>query len=331
MDPLKETLQTLHAQLGVSINSYSRSIDGNEDFIERSKIIAKTKELQYALLTSEDIAIYHSSRFTELVVLRVVHHLDLFQYFKNGQCVSIEELAACSKAQPALLLRILRVLTATGYLKQDTKHLHSFSLTDLGIGAKDTRDFYQFMYDDVFSKIQRLHEFITDENIPSYTPLTEPTDARYCPATWQAGCMGETIWAWMKNNPAAIARAQKVFMNEKDMTNNVIGAYDFSQLAPGVADSDRLSLVDVGGGAGQSIAQILKTYPQLERAKFMLQDLEAPISMCQRANLLPAATVKVVHDFFSPQPDTAQGAKAFLLRRILHVGESFQVMYMCRC
>lgn len=325
MANLKETLQNLHAQLGDLIGTYLSPTNDQEDFIVRSKLIAKSKQIEHALLKPEDVAVYQSSRMTELVVLRVVHQLELFQYFEQDIYTSIEDIAAQSKVQPALLIRILRMLTASGYLKQHAEHVHSFSLTTLGVGAKDIKDFYSFFYDDIFTKVQRVHEFITDSSIPGYTPLTEATDSRYCPATWQAGCMGETIWTYMKNHPAMIARAQKVFMNEKDMTNNIIGAYDFNQLAIQDKNSDRLSLVDVGGGAGQSIAQILAAYPQLESGRFMLQDLEGPISMSRQMKLLPEASVKVVHDFFSPQPDVARGAKSFLLRRIIHVCDNLAI------
>jgi hypothetical protein len=60
--------------------------------------------------------------------------------------------------------------------------------------------------------------------------------------------------------------------------------------------------VDVGGGAGQSIIQILKTHPELPAEKFILQDLSGPIAQAKASGTLPEAVVKMEHDFWTEQP-----------------------------
>jgi len=75
-------------------------------------------------------------------------------------------------------------------------------------------------------------------------------------------------------------------------------------------------LVDVGGGNGQAIIQILDAYPDLPPEKFVLQDLPDPIAHAKTSERLPKAVVKMEHDFWTEQP--VKGAKAYYLRRVLH-------------
>jgi hypothetical protein len=108
----------------------------------------------------------------------------------------------------------------------------------------------------------------------------------------------------------------------------LIGYYDFGQL---ITEGDRPVLVDIGGGSGHSITQILKAHPELPAAKIVLEDLDEPIEIAKTSATLPKDVQKLVHDFWTPQPVKGKdqtggietrlmisGAKAYLIRRTLH-------------
>ena len=123
-----------------------------------------------------------------------------------------------------------------------------------------------------------------------------------------------------------------------DASIPLVGYYDFSMLN---TEGDRPILVDVGGGGGSAIVQIIKAHPELPPSKFILQDLKEPIALARSGSFLPKEVQTMEHDFWTPQPVKGQspripiprsspqdtvsltiasptGAKAYLIRRVLH-------------
>jgi hypothetical protein len=67
-------------------------------------------------------------------------------------------------------------------------------------------------------------------------------------------------------------------------------------------EEGRIELIDVGGGHGACLKQILDKYPQLEPKKCVLQDRPDVIKMAKSSGKLPADLVFMEHDFRSEQP-----------------------------
>ena len=81
----------------------------------------------------------------------------------------------------------------------------------------------------------------------------------------------------------------------------------------GVQLSDKLLLVDIGGGVGHDLVALKDRLPNL-RGKLVLENLpttDAGVS-------LPGGIEAVGPSFFDPQPPTIKNAKAYYLRTILH-------------
>lgn len=313
---VKASLQQIHAQLGSLINAYNPSDHYFDDFVERSKIISKAKELQHIMTEPDDLPMQMASKMAEFSLLRVVSEIDLLKHFPTSGYIPASTLAGFSGVQPALLMRILRMLAGTGYVNQDPENSEQFALSHLSKGLENGHAWIDFMYSLLMGR-RTFHKFLTDPDVPEHKPLTEPTDPRYCPTTYEINALGTPYWEALYQNAEFVKMAQKAFAS-LEKNNPIIGHYDFGSLTTDSGASDRLLLVDVGGGQGQSIRQILAAYPHLDPSKFMLQDLEGPIAFCAQSKILPDTTSKIVHDFFTPQPVAAAGAKAYLLRRIIH-------------
>ena len=104
----------------------------------------------------------------------------------------------------------------------------------------------------------------------------------------------------MAQNPEKLKKFQMGLANmEKSVP--IIGFYDFTQLN---TPDERTVLVDVGGGAGQSIVAILEAHPELAKhpEKFVLQDLTGPIEHSRTDDRLPEGVKRMVHDFYTEQP-----------------------------
>ena len=63
-----------------------------------------------------------------------------------------------------------------------------------------------------------------------------------------------------------------------------------------------MALVDVGGGHGACLKQILDRHPHLETKKCVLQGTPEVIKIAKSDGNLPADLVLVEHDFRTEQP-----------------------------
>lgn len=146
-------------------------------------------------------------------------------------------------------------------------------------------------------------------------PVHEPDDPLRNPYTHRHGQDGVPVWAIMAQFPDRLKAFQLGLASQEDSVP-IIGFYDFSSLYDPEDDGDRATLIDLGGGQGQSIMQILKAFPTLKPERMILQDLPEPIQQAQTSKLLPDGVQAMVHDFWTPQP--IKGAKAYFFRRIMH-------------
>ena len=104
----------------------------------------------------------------------------------------------------------------------------------------------------------------------------------------------------MAQKPEQLKKFQTVLEN-MEKRKPLDALYDFSQLA---ASDDQPVLVDVGGGTGKMIKQIMQAHPDLARSpeKFVLQDMEKSIEQARMADILPSGVKMMAHDFFKEQP-----------------------------
>jgi len=152
--------------------------------------------------------------------------------------------------------------------------------------------FLTYRYDDCFLNMDRLHEYLAERG------LREPESQTYCPYTWTHKQDGKPVWEIMAQSPERLKVFQMGLSNIESSVP-IVGFYDFSQLN---TSNTRPILVDVGGGAGQSIIQILRTHSELPPEKFILQDLAGPIAFAKASDMLLQAVVKMEHDFWTEQP-----------------------------
>lgn len=157
-----------------------------------------------------------------------------------------------------------------------------------------------------------FHQYVKDRG---EIPVHEPDDPLRNPYTHRHNADGMPVWAVMAQFPDRLKAFQLGLMAQEDSVP-IIGFFDFATLYDATADGDRTTLIDIGGGQGQSIIEILRNYPSLRPDKFILQDLPEPIQQAQTAGLLPDGVTTMVHDFWTPQPIKA--AKAYFFRRIMH-------------
>lgn len=129
----------------------------------------------------------------------------------------------------------------------------------------------------------------------------EPDDPLYNPYTWTHKQDGTPVWAIMAQDPEKIQTFQ-VGMSGLDVANPVVGHFDFNLLKSANEDNETVELVDVGGGHGVCLKQILQSYPDLNPKLCVLQERPDVIEMAKSSGELPEGLRLMPHDFMTEQP-----------------------------
>jgi hypothetical protein len=230
--------------------------------------------------------------------------------------ISLSDLSKATGVQDSLLDRQLRLLVGTKFLEQtpDYQYTHTkFSKAYTQVPGPG--QFFQFMHDECLMSMVHLLPYVKDRAKETGKPVQEPDDPLNNPYTRRHGMDGHPVWEIMAQFPDRLRTFQLAFMSQEDSVP-IIGFYDFAGLYDPEKDGERATLVDVGGGQGQSIMQILKAFPALQAERMILQDLPEPIAQGRDSRMLSDGVKAMVHDFWTPQP--VKGAKAYFLRRIMH-------------
>ncbi|EXJ62351.1 hypothetical protein A1O7_02785 [Cladophialophora yegresii CBS 114405] len=252
----------------------------------------------------------------EIVSIRTLMSLGVFDKIPLDGSISLAELSQATGVQDSLLERQLRLLVGTKFIDQTpTDEYTHTKFSRAYIQVPGPGNFFQFMNDECLSTLVHLHSYVKDRAREDHKPVQEPDDPLHNPYTRRHGMDGHAVWEVMAQFPDRLRAFQLGFMSQEDSVP-IVGFYDFSALYDPETDGDRPTLVDVGGGQGQSIIQILKSFPTLQPDRMVLQDLPEPIAQGNESKLLPEGVKAMVHDFWTPQP--VRGAKAYFLRRIIH-------------
>jgi hypothetical protein len=141
----------------------------------------------------------------------------------------------------------------------------------------------------------------------------EPSDPLHNPYTWTHSQDGTPVWAIMAQDAERIQTFQ-VGMAGLDVAIPVVGHFDFSLLKS--EEEDVVELVDVGGGHGACLRQILDATPGLQASKCVLQDRPDVIEMARASGVVEGMVLQK-HDFLAEQP--VMGAYMPLLQTLLHM------------
>jgi hypothetical protein len=239
-------------------------------------------------------------RFTQL--LYVVAKLGIADLLHDGPKHS-EELAQAVGAHPRTLYRVLRALASLGVFAED--EAQGFHLTPLA----------QLLRTDVPESLRALANFYGEEWI-----WHAEGALLYSVRTGKAAfhhVHGMSPFDYYRQHAEAAAgfNAAMTSLSGHELAA-IIAAYDFAGMA---------TIVDVGGGQGALLAEILKTWPHVRGILF---DLPAVVESAQpflTAVGIAERCTCVAGDFFQRLPG---GGDAYILKRVIHDWEDAQAAAM---
>jgi hypothetical protein len=247
---------------------------------------------RYGLMPSREAVLLMIANSWISPALSVAAQLSIPDLLEDGP-KSIGELARASGTQEDSLYRVLRALTTVGVFAELEDR--RFSLTPLADSLRTRSP--GSVRDVAIWQGQEWH----------WRPLGNLLQSVKTGATPFDELFGTSLYDYLGRNP----EARKIFSNAMASLGRQVHApvpstYDFSAFR---------DLVDVGGGQGNLLASILKTYPTLRGVLF-----DRPVVVEEARQLLAeeglAHRCEVVGgDFFEALPS---GADAYLLASVLH-------------
>ena len=151
-----------------------------------------------------------------------------------------------------------------------------------------------------------------DDHIPAFSAmpkyfetygLKEPVGRYHTVFAYSMGAPEETVWQVMNRDPARMKNFM-VSMAAMEHTWPVLGTYDLSwALSQAEKSPHRPLVVDVGGGKGHCLKDIVKATPGLPMERCVLEDLPEVLGEVQKLEdpALRGARLVTV-DFHKEQP-----------------------------
>jgi len=236
--------------------------------------------------------------------LNVAAELNVADRLSAGER-SVDDLAAESGCQADALYRIMRVLAAEGVFHETSSR--RFKLTELGSalrsdGPPSPRDFIRMMNREPYRSFAELGHSV-QTGLPAFDKV-----------------FGKSRFDWLADHPDEATLFQHAMIALSQGANEAVAAaYDFRPFA---------RVVDVGGGHGQLLLEILTLHPHLSGVLF---DLPAGVQVARSgAAKFPPQTEFVPGNFFDSVP---AGADVYILKRVIHDwnhGQAVRILRNCR-
>ncbi|PMD35786.1 S-adenosyl-L-methionine-dependent methyltransferase [Hyaloscypha variabilis F] len=290
-----------------SLGSLLLEGDGNES-ARKALIIAAEKLVIAARTPGENLYLTAAQPFLNGSI-GAAYSIGIFDCIPSdiNEDVSAEEISLKTGAEEALVVRIMRVLTSSHIWVETGPRRYASNHFSRILGTPANRAHFQIQNTIVGPAAGKLGAYLETHNLRS------PTDHHDTPLQYALKTPHD-LWGYLKEEPS---RA-KMF-NESMRSSAIVGAagvppFPFATELK-CKSEDEVVIVDVGGGKGQALESIRKSFPEL-KGRMVVQDLpEVTKDTIESAHLPPSIETMPI-DFFKPQP--IHGAKAYFMRRIMH-------------
>lgn len=304
--PSVDELQRLVEDVQHVSKSYDPNADVSTSYGQRAAIRAAATQLLQAVTDPDDMVWKQVLHMTELVALRTAHRLGIFAAVPVGGSISKSDLADKVNATESLIERQMRGLVGTGFFGQtddgDYKHT-KFSESFIDTTKPGPGTFFQAMFDVYLSPTLHFDQYMVD-NKPESGRYEAPRSNFHNPVVQYYGKDGQSVWDVMASIPE-VMRTFQISLQAVDQIVPPVGPfYDFSQFKATGADDQQIQIVDVGGGYGKVLREIISATPDLDPSKCVLQDVQNVIGMASEAK--QAGVQTMVIDFHKEQPVTGK-------------------------
>ncbi|KAF5006906.1 hypothetical protein FDECE_6740 [Fusarium decemcellulare] len=216
------------------------------------------------------------------MAIKIALDLKIFDHL-TSKPQSLGELVKATNADARLLNRILRLITALGWIKQDTVDVwQSTPLSQLAT-IPAFRDWLTVHSDTRMQTYSEFPEWLRKHDYN--TSWASDTDNIWLQEN------GEPVWEYMASHPQYGARFDSAMSTQDSLPPEMSPPYPFlDELKDIKVDEESFTLVEGGGCFGQTIESIKANHPDLG-GKFILQDLSKSIDALNAARVQTAGFI----------------------------------------
>ncbi|KAI1980646.1 hypothetical protein LOZ51_001860 [Ophidiomyces ophidiicola] len=241
--------------------------------------------------------------------IKILQDVGVFRYLAGRESATAKELATELGAEESLLIRMIRPLVAEGLFSEVGEEVYSLTVSGSPYALPAFEDSITFsiafmpvvMGNPSFFRNYGYREPVSHDglNTPMAAYFQKP---------------GYGFFDYLKDNPDI----QKVFASSMGAhtksANLSSSVYPYGEklLLKKGEDETGVAIVDVAGGTGVVLQEILNRYPGI-KGRMVTQDLQATFDTLTEK---PQRIELMAHDIFTEQP--IKGASAYHLKRILH-------------
>ena len=261
--PPTEYLSSLAAEISKATTEYAStpSPDGLQ------KIISRTQELNIAATNPMDRLLQIVFQSHVNATIRVAIGMKLFHNLPSdpAESIGLSELASRCNSTSEFTLRIARALVAHSLIKSAERETYSHTpMSRVLATVPHAQDTIIHMFD------VQTHAMTQFDRYFSQYGYISPTDPKNSPAVFARGDKDMTIFESLAKEPERVATFNRVMAAATALVGSIAAKmYPFGELS----EEGKTVLVDIGGGKGQTLQEIRKTYPQM-KGRMVLQDLK---------------------------------------------------------
>ncbi|KAJ9606757.1 hypothetical protein H2200_008766 [Cladophialophora chaetospira] len=251
------------------------------------RVVNAAQQVEATLLTPTDRVLRLAHLPTVNTATKVAQLLDIFSILQEE--MTIEELAESTGADPVLLVRIMRCLTAYNIFAQT--RADQFKATHLSrkLAEGPAGSFFKLAYD-------ISHEM--HRGIPAALLRTGFKNPRDSLGSGAVKAWGKSIFEHIAEDPTKVAVFGLAMEVHGELEPEYYADFPFSEITEELSKKpNAITIVDVAGGRGHVLRDIIQENPQLP-GRFILQDLHEVVQEVQKQDTPFEA---MVQDIFQPQ------------------------------
>ncbi|KAH6683931.1 S-adenosyl-L-methionine-dependent methyltransferase [Halenospora varia] len=308
------------SELITTINEVADS-NGEITGTQRAQLLAASEKLYLSLEGPREKGMRIVFSPYQSVALRIAVDMKIFDVAstliaKDGE-FELEELTSKLDADPLLVVRIMRFLTAMSFFHEVApRKFKSTPFANAWVTASPLAQ----------ATIHMTSQNETIASLPSYLARTKyqnPSDAYDGP--FQAFHNTSLhCFDWLATQPL-LQQAFNVAMSMA-RSNKTQKWFEYFPLESKFSGSspDETLIVDIGGGVGHDLVALKEKFPEV-KGKLIVQEIPVVV---QSITSLPSGITAQEHDMFTPQP--IKGAKAYYLANVLHDWPDRQALEILR-
>ncbi|KAI0388871.1 S-adenosyl-L-methionine-dependent methyltransferase [Xylariaceae sp. FL0594] len=277
---------------------------------DRARVLQAASRIVTSIEKPEDGILKFAYSPSIWMAIRCCVQLDVFAVISQQETISSREIAETCHCDEALIRRLLRVLTASGFVAEKGDGLYGATLWTKHMEKRLTKATIKFLFDQSMPSIAVAPEWFRQR---AYQNPTDPMEGLFHAAFHTD--MAVFPWFALPENKERWDDANTFFEGDRGSRASWVTWFPVKEKLLDGRDRDSTApvLVDVAGGRGHDLMEFLDQFPE-EPGPFVLQDQQPVLDSALGS--LPDKVRTQAFDFFKEAP--VGGARIYFMKFILH-------------